>query len=114
MKNKIIIWKFLTYLFLPMPLFLVTACQADWYPQAGFGSSVNNAIASQIVNKDAPIRVNDEAQGMDGPSAKASIDNYQRSFEQMGSNQMIGSGSSTIINPAGSSSGSNLPSIIGR
>lgn len=97
-----------------MTLFFLTACQADWYPQAGFGSSVNDAIAAQTANKDAPSKLNRETQGMDGPSAKASIDNYQRSFEQLGSNQMTGSGSSQIINPAGSSSSSNLPSIIGR
>ncbi len=114
MKNKINIWNFLGYLILPIPLFLLTACQADWYPQAGFGSSVNGAIAAQTVNKDAPRSVSRETQGMDGPAAKASIDNYQRSFEQSGSPSMYGSGSNPIISPAGGSSSSNLPSIISR
>ena len=113
-KNKFNLKLFLFYLIMPLTYFLITACQSSWYPEVGFGSSVNEAIAAQTVNKENPKEIKRETQGMDGPAAKASIDNYQRSFEQTGSSSMYGSSSSAIISPSGSASSSNLPSITGR
>jgi hypothetical protein len=95
-------------------VFSLGACQSQWYPEVGFGSSVNNAITEQIANKNAPEVTQRESQGMDGPAAKASIDNYQRSFEQTGALGISGGGSNPIISPTGSATTSNLPSITGR
>jgi len=113
-KNKPALKHLVGYLMLPLPIILITACQSSWYPQVGFGSSVNDAVAAQTVNKDGPKEVKRETQGMDGPAAKASIDSYQRSFEQTGAPSMYGSSSNTIISPAGSAASSNMPSITGR
>lgn len=115
MQNKKSIPKQIAgYCIVSIASLLITACQADWYPQPSFGSSINNAITAQTVNKNIPAMVDRENQGMDGPAAKATIDSYQRSFEQTGSPSVYGTGSSSIISPTGSSSSSNLPSIIGR
>ena len=113
-KKKFVLKHLVGYLMLPLPIILNTACQSSWYPQVGFGSSVNDAVAAQTVNKDGPKEVKRDTQGMDGPAAKASIDNYQRSFEQTGTSSMYGSSSNTIISPAGSAASSNMPSITGR
>ncbi len=113
-KNILSLKHLVGFLILPLPIILITACQSSWYPQVGFGSSVNDAVAAQTVNKDGPKEVKRETQGMDGPAAKASIDNYQRSFEQTGTSSMYGSSSNTIISPAGSAASSNMPSITGR
>lgn len=93
---------------------LTSACQNNWYPEADFGSSVNQAISNQVANKDAPGAVNQEFQGMDGPVAKSSIDSYQKSFEPSTLPSMYGSTSSGFINPIGSSGSSSMPSITGK
>lgn len=57
-------------------------CQALWEPSPDFGSSVKEAIRAQAVNPDQPAKPPSNPTGMDGPAAKASIDNYNYSFEQ--------------------------------
>lgn len=57
-------------------------CQALWEPSPDFGSSVKEAIRTQAVNPDQPAKSPRNPTGMDGPAAKASIDNYNYSFEQ--------------------------------
>ena len=57
-------------------------CQALWEPSPDFGSSVKEAIRAQAVNSDQPAKPPSNPTGMDGPAAKASIDNYNYSFEQ--------------------------------
>jgi hypothetical protein len=94
--------------------FILLGCQSGgWYPDDKFGSSVNQAISDQIANKNAPDVVNRSSMGMDGPTAKSTIDNYQKSFEQPSGSTVSGNNSSGIFNPMGSSN-SSLPSITGR
>ena len=112
-KKKIGIVSSRHYLGGLLMVLILGGCRSQWYPEVGFGSSVNNAISEQKANKNAPEVVQRESQGMDGPAAKASIDNYQRSFEQTGMPGMLGGGSVPIISPTGSTT-SNLPSITGR
>ncbi len=45
-----------------------------------FGDSVNTAIARQVADKDAGAKNAGKGAGMDGPAAKGTIDNYQKSF----------------------------------
>lgn len=61
---------------------LLSGCQALWEPSPDFGSSVSEAIRTQAVNPNHPARQPSNPTGMDGPAAKASIDNYNYSFEQ--------------------------------
>lgn len=61
---------------------MLSGCQALWEPGPDFGSSVNEAIRAQAVNPDQPAKRPINPSGMDGPAAKASIDNYNYSFEQ--------------------------------
>ena len=97
-----------------LPSFILLGCQTGWYPDDQFGSSVNKAIADQIANKNAPDTLNISSMGMDGPTAKSTIDNYQKSFEQPSGSTVSGNNSSGIFNPMGSSNSSSLPSITGR
>ncbi len=97
-----------------LPSFILLGCQSGWYPDDKFGSSVNQAISDQIANKNAPEVVNRSTMGMDGPTAKSTIDNYQKSFEQPSGSTVSGNNSSGIFNPMGSSNSSSLPSITGR
>ena len=60
----------------------LSGCQALWEPSPDFGSSVKEAIRAQAVNPDQPAKSPRNPTGMDGPAAKASIDNYNYSFEQ--------------------------------
>lgn len=60
---------------------LVTACQSIWEPDPDFGSTVTGAIQAQSVNPDAPAGNKKVTKGLDGPSAKSGVDNYQKSFE---------------------------------
>jgi hypothetical protein len=60
---------------------LLLACQSNWYESPDFGNSVNGAITSQAVNPNAPIGNKTPTKGLDGPAAKAGVDNYQRSYE---------------------------------
>lgn len=90
----------------------LTACQSTWNPEAEFGSSVNNAITDQIANKNAPEPVARNSMGMEGPAAKSSIDNYQKSFEASSSGAVYGSsGSGSFVGAGG---GAALPSISGK
>ena len=61
---------------------LLSGCQALWETSPDFGSSVKEAIRAQAVNPDQPAKSPRNPTGMDGPAAKASIDNYNYSFEQ--------------------------------
>lgn len=60
----------------------LTACQATWYPEDQFGSSVNGAIQAQAKNPNAPVGNPKKTPGLDGPAAKNAIDSYQKSFER--------------------------------
>ncbi len=91
--------------FAPMILLLV-GCQSYWDAEPGFGSSVNGAIRAQSVNKNPPTGNPYANAHMDGVSAKATVDNYQKSFTAPASSgQGAVSGSLVNIN-AGSSTGS--------
>lgn len=59
------------------------ACQsqATWAPEPDFGSSVTDAIKAQEANPMAPIGNKKVTKGLDGPTAKSGVDNYQKSFE---------------------------------
>jgi len=60
---------------------LAAGCAENRYrEEEGFGDAVRAAMARQIINPDAsrnPARPD----GMDGNSAKATVDRYQKSFE---------------------------------
>lgn len=78
---------------------LLSGCQSYWNPEPDFGSSVNGAVRAQAVNPDPP-KGNPYAKGhMDGVSAKATVDNYQRSFTSPArSGQGTGSTNSSLVN----------------
>ncbi|HEX5372296.1 MAG TPA: hypothetical protein VFW84_06140 [Aquabacterium sp.] len=59
---------------------LTTAC-TGYSPQAEerFGDSVRGAAMAQTVNPQASL-VKPTSAGMDGQAAKATVDNYQRSY----------------------------------
>ena len=98
--------------FVALSILILTACQSTWYSETDFGSSVNNAITDQAVNKNAPERVSRNSMGMDGPAAKSSIDNYHKSFEASSTGVIFGSGSDGSF--VGSGGGRSLPSISGK
>jgi len=60
--------------------FLLTSCQSYWPADPDLGSSVNKAITEQTSDPMASTKAPNNIYGMDGPSAKSSIDNYQNSF----------------------------------
>jgi len=62
-----------------LPLITLTACQSQWV-DTNEGEAVNAAIYTQSVYPDGRKDVPTKASGLDGVSAKATIDNYQRSF----------------------------------
>jgi hypothetical protein len=72
------------YIHIPalLSIFFLCGCQALWEPSPDFGSSVKDAIRAQAVNPDQPAKTPINPTGMDGPAAKASIDNYHYTFEQ--------------------------------
>ncbi len=91
--------------FAPMIL-LLAGCQSYWDAEPGFGSSVNGAIRAQAVNPDPPTGKPYANAHMDGISAKATVDNYQKSFiAPARSGQGAASGSLVNIN-TGSGTGS--------
>lgn len=98
--------------FLAIGIFGLTACQSTWYPETDFGSSVNDAIIDQVANIKAPEPVARNSMGMEGPAAKSSIDNYQKSFEASSTGVVYGSGGTGSF--VGSGGGSSLPSISGK
>ena len=82
-------------------------CQALWEPSPDFGSSVKEAIRAQAVNPDQPAKPPSNPTGMDGPAAKASIDNYNYSFEQRPSTSPSGTsgyGGMVVGSPSSSQS----------
>lgn len=84
----------------------VAGCQPYWNAEPDFGSSVNGAIRAQAVNPDPPTG-NPYAQGhMDGKSAKATVDNYQRSFTNPPRTTQGTGGSLININSGGTTGGS--------
>ena len=87
---------------------LISACQSIWYEGEDFGSSVNEAVTSQIANPSAPESNKKPTKGLDGPAAKASVDNYQRSYENKGSTGNYAGGG--ILSPT-SSGGSGMNTI---
>ncbi|MFZ9611539.1 MAG: hypothetical protein ACO294_12645 [Methylococcales bacterium] len=91
----------------------LTACQSTWFPESDFGSSVNQAIANQVANKNAPDPVARNTMGMEGVAAKSSIDSYQKSFESSATGVVYGSsGSGAFVGSSGG--GASLPSISGK
>lgn len=60
---------------------LAAGCAENRYrEEEGFGDAVRAAKARQIINPDAS-RNTARPDGMDGPSAKSTVDRYQKSFE---------------------------------
>lgn len=60
---------------------LLSACVSPTpYLDAHFGQAVNTAKAMQTINPEAS-RNTDPVTGMDGPSAKESVDRYHDSFK---------------------------------
>ncbi len=73
--------KFLKVIGVMLTSTLLLACQTNWYESPDFGNSVNQAVIAQSVNPNAPLGNKTPTKGLDGPAAKAGIDNYQRSYE---------------------------------
>jgi hypothetical protein len=59
----------------------ISGCQSIWDTSPDFGSSVNDAVAAQLVNPNAPAGNQRVTTGLDGGAAKGAVDNYQKSFE---------------------------------
>ena len=76
----------------------LTACQSYWYPEADFGATVNGAVRAQAVNPYAPVGNPNAKAHMDGVSAKATVDNYQKSFTAPARTGQAGGGSLISIN----------------
>jgi hypothetical protein len=88
---------------------MLTACaQQGWDADMNLGKSVNNAIRAQSIHPDGPPK-DRVLGGMDGVSAKATIDNYQKTFitpfitPQIGS--AVGGVSGSSGSPAGAGAG---------
>ncbi len=60
---------------------LVTGCAQQYEPTADFGSAVREAIVRQTLNAEG-VGHERVTPGMDGPSAKATVDRYIKSMEQ--------------------------------
>ncbi|QWD96216.1 pilus assembly protein [Polynucleobacter sp. MG-6-Vaara-E2] len=58
----------------------ISGCQSIWQNEPDFGSSVTSSVQNQLVNPQAPLGNPKPTTGLDGPSAKATVDSYQRSF----------------------------------
>lgn len=85
--------------------FLV-GCQSYWDPEPDFGSSVNGAIRTQAVNPNPPTGKPYANAHMDGVSAKATVDNYQKSFTAPGRTGQGATGGSLVNINAGAGTGS--------
>ncbi len=59
---------------------VLSGCQSYWNADSDFGSSVNGAVRAQAINPDPPTGNPYAKAHMDGISAKATVDNYQKSF----------------------------------
>lgn len=86
----------------------ISACQSYWEPDTHLGSTVNDVVKMQSANPQAPFDRPEAVKGMDGVSAKASIDNYQNSFTRRGANSGASGGFFTGVQ---SGSGSNSTNI---
>jgi hypothetical protein len=62
-------------------LLLLGGCAHQYEPEADFGSAVREAIARQTVNPNG-VGYDGVEPGMDGVSAKATVDRYIKSMEQ--------------------------------
>lgn len=60
----------------------LAGCQAYWDPQPDFGSYVNGAVQAQVQNPKAPKGYPKSVVGMDGISANASVESYEKTFER--------------------------------
>lgn len=85
---------------------LLGGCQSGWDTPPDLGQSVNEAIQAQLVNPTAPASNAPAPRGMDGPAAKYTIDNYDKSFRDPRINRS-NLGSVTGQTSSGTSSGSN-------
>ena len=74
--------KYLIFAAMALLITGVTGCQSVWDPEADFGSSVNGAVTAQVQNPKAPKGYPQTVVGLDGQSAKLSIESYQKSFER--------------------------------
>lgn len=94
----------------PMILLVLSlsACQSYWEPDSHLGSSVNDVIKMQVANPQAPANSPESIKGMDGISAKASIDNYQNSFIRRGVATGTSSSFVTGTQPNSGSSSTNV------
>lgn len=93
-------------------LLALGACQNYWAADPNFGSSVNGAVTAQTVNPNAAAKAPSNVKGMDGPSAKASIDSYQNSFVRRPAAGGNASGAGYFTGgQSGSGSGSSGPAI---
>jgi|GEM_PF-3869840 hypothetical protein len=70
-----------------MTLLFIGGCQSSWDNSSGHGQSVNQAIQAQLVNPIAPEGNLAAPTGMDGPAARFTIDNYEKSFKNPRINQ---------------------------
>ena len=67
-------------LFWVLAALCLSSCRAIWF-DPDEGSAVNGAIRSQSVYPDgSPANANKSIGGLDGASAKATIDSYNRTF----------------------------------
>jgi hypothetical protein len=73
--------RFITVICALLTSAVLIGCQSNWYESPDFGNSVNGAVISQAVNPNAPEGNKTPSKGLDGPAAKATVDNYQRSYE---------------------------------
>ena len=105
MKNKLAI-------FIVIQTFVLSACQSHFGADAHLGSSVNAAIQKQTINPQAAMNAPQEVRGMDGQSAKSSIDSYQNTFIRRlpGTGAPISGQGSLTGTPASSNSGTSYMS----
>lgn len=87
-------------------------CQSYWDTEPDFGSSVNGAIRAQAVNPNVPVGNPNAKAHMDGVSAKATVDNYQKSFTAPPRTGQSGTGSLININ-SGATSGTAVSGFTG-
>ena len=93
------IFKSIVFILILSALF---GCQSSalWNTGPNFGSAVNEVVQTQLANPNAPVGNPKVTSGMDGSSAKSSVDNYQKSFE-------VRVPTSSGVYPAGASYGTS-------
>lgn len=67
--------------FLAFAVIALAGCAHQYEPEADFGSAVREAIARQTINPNG-VGYDGVTPGMDGASAKATVDRYVKSMEQ--------------------------------